>query len=306
MARYALGLADDLLSALLLATRASVVLAPAMHTEMWESEATSRNAATLRARGAVFVGPAAGDLAGPDQGPGRLAESQEILDAVAAQLSRRDDFAGRRVLVSAGGTREPIDPVRFIGNRSSGRMGHEVAAEAARRGATVTLVTGPTNLEAPPGAAVVRVETAAGMCDAVLGAAGGADVVVMAAAVADWRPMAPASRKLQKGDGPPAITLEPTEDILRALSVRRHAGQVLVGFAAETDDVEGRAQAKLAAKGADLVVGNLVGVDDSGFDTGTNRAVLVGRDQRVDHLPLLSKRELATAILDAVRDRFLA
>jgi phosphopantothenoylcysteine decarboxylase/phosphopantothenate--cysteine ligase len=306
IAKYALGLADDILSALLLATRATVVLAPAMHTEMWEHEATSRNAATLRARGVVFVGPAAGALAGPDQGPGRLAETEDILAAVAAELSRRNDFAGRRVLVSAGGTQEPIDPVRFIGNRSSGRMGHEVAAEAARRGATVTLVTGPTSLEAPPGAAVVRVETAADMRDAVLGAAEGADVVVMAAAVADWRPTDPASRKLQKGDGPPAITLAPTEDILRALSARRHAGQVLVGFAAETEDVEGRARAKLEAKAVDLVVGNLVGVDDSGFDAGTNRAVLVGRDERVDHLPLVSKRELAGAILDAVRDRFLA
>jgi phosphopantothenoylcysteine decarboxylase/phosphopantothenate--cysteine ligase len=185
-------------------------------------------------------------------------------------------------------------------------MGYEVAAEAVRRGAAVTLVTGPTSLEAPPGAAVVRVETAGDMRDAVLGAAEGADVVVMAAAVADWRPAGPAGRKLQKGDGPPAITLEPTDDILRALSARRHAGQVLVGFAAETEDVEDRARAKLVAKAVDLVVGNLVGVGDSGFDTETNRAVLVGPGERVDHLPLLSKRELATAILDAVRDRFPA
>ncbi len=276
-------------------------MAPAMHTEMWENEATSRNVATLRARGVVFVGPGTGDLAGPDQGAGRLAESQEILDAVAGELVRRNDLVGRRVLVSAGGTREPIDPVRFIGNRSSGRMGYEVAAEAARRGAAVTLVTGPTSLEAPAGAAVVRIETAAEMRDAVLGAAERADVVVMAAAVADWRPADPAGRKLQKGDGPPAITLEATEDILRALSARRHAGQVLVGFA----DVEGRSRAKLVAKGVDLVVGNLVGVDDSGFDARTNRAVLVDRYERVDRLPLLSKRELATALLDAVRDRFL-
>jgi phosphopantothenoylcysteine decarboxylase/phosphopantothenate--cysteine ligase len=306
IAKYALGLSDDVLSALLLATRATVVMAPAMHTEMWENEATSRNVGTLRGRGVVFVGPATGDLAGPDQGPGRLAETEDILDAVAAQLSRRDDFAGRRVLVSAGGTREPIDPVRYIGNRSSGRMGYEVAAEAVRRGAAVTLVTGPTHLEPPSGAQVVRVQTAAEMREAVLGEAEAADVVVMAAAVADWRPSAPAARKLQKGDGPPAISLEPTEDILRALSTRRRNGQVLVGFAAETDDVEGRARAKLVAKSVDLVVGNLVGVDDSGFDTDTNRAVLVDRDQRVDRLSLVSKRELAGAILDAVRDRFLS
>lgn len=307
IAKCALGLADDVLSALLLATRATVVMAPAMHTEMWEHAATAGNVATLRDRGVVFVGPATGDLAGPGPGPGpgRLAEPQDILDAVAAALSQRSDFAGRTVLVSAGGTREPIDPVRFIGNRSSGRMGFAVAAEAARRGADVTIVTGPTHLEAPPGATVVRVETAAQMRDAVLGAAGMADVVVMAAAVADWRPIAPAGRKLAKGEGPPTITLEPTEDILRELSGRRRNAQVLVGFAAETEDVEGRAVGKLASKGVDLVVGNLVGVDDSGFDTGTNRAVLAGRDGRIDHLPLVTKRELAAAILDAVRDRFL-
>src|SRR5437879_2031502 len=190
MAKYALGLASDVLSALLLATRATVILAPAMHTEMWENEATSLNAATLRGRGVVFVGPGTGDLAGPDQGTGRLAESQEILDAIAGELVRRNDFAGRRVLVSAGGTREPIDPVRYIGNRSSGRMGYEVAAEAARRGAAVTLVTGPTSLEAPAGAGVVRVEPAAAMRDVVLGSADGADVALMAPAVAGRAPAA--------------------------------------------------------------------------------------------------------------------
>jgi len=305
IARYALGLAGDLLSALLLATRAPVVMAPAMHTEMWENEATSRNVATLRGRGVVFVGPATGDLAGPDQGPGRLAETNDILDAVAAVLARGGELAGRRVVVSAGGTREPIDPVRYIGNRSSGRMGYEVAAEALRRGAAVTLVTGPTHLSPPPAATVVQVETAAQMWDAVMAASGEADVVVMAAAVADWRPVETAARKLKKGEGPPPLVLEATRDILAGLAERRRNGQVLVGFAAETEDVEARALAKLAAKSVDLVVGNLVGVDDSGFDTETNRAVLVGRDQRIDHLPLASKRELAGAILDAVTERFL-
>ncbi|HYR61929.1 MAG TPA: bifunctional phosphopantothenoylcysteine decarboxylase/phosphopantothenate--cysteine ligase CoaBC [Actinomycetota bacterium] len=305
IARYALGLAGDLLSALLLATRAPVVMAPAMHTEMWENEATSRNVATLRGRGVVFVGPATGDLAGPDQGPGRLAETNDILDAVAAVLARGGELAGRRVVVSAGGTREPIDPVRYIGNRSSGRMGYEVAAEALRRGAAVTLVTGPTHLSPPPAATVVQVETAAQMWDAVMAASGEADVVVMAAAVADWRPVETAARKLKKGEGPPPLVLEATRDILAGLAERRRNGQVLVGFAAETEDVEARALAKLAAKSVDLVVGNLVGVDDSGFDTDTNRAVLVGRDQRIDHLPLASKRELAGAILDAVTERFL-
>ena len=302
IARYALGLAGDLLSALLLATRAPVVMAPAMHTEMWENEATSRNVATLRGRGVVFVGPATGDLAGPDQGPGRLAETNDILDAVAAVLARGGELAGRRVVVSAGGTREPIDPVRYIGNRSSGRMGYEVAAEALRRGAAVTLVTGPTHLSPPPAATVVQVETAAQMWDAVMAASGEADVVVMAAAVADWRPVETAARKLKKGEGPPPLVLEATRDILAGLAERRRNGQVLVGFAAETEDVEARALAKLAAKSVDLVVGNLVGVDDSGFDTDTNRAVLVGRDQRIDHLPLASKRELADRIWDRVAE----
>ena len=302
--KYALGLADDVLSALLLATRARVVMAPAMHTEMWENPATARNVETLRGRGVVFVGPDKGALAGPGEGPGRLAEIPAILEAVTEELNRGTELAGRHVVVSAGGTQEPIDPVRFIGNRSSGRMGYELAAEALRRGARVTLVTGPSHLLPPADAEVVRVGTAAEMFTAVLNAAEGADVVVMAAAVADWRPAAASDRKLKKDGGPPQVVLEPTEDILGALGARRHNGQVLVGFAAETEDVEARARAKLLAKSVDLVVGNLVGVDDSGFDTETNRAVLVDRNG-VYQLPLGSKRALAATILDAVRDRYL-
>ena len=305
IAKYALGLADDVLSALLLATRAPVVMAPAMHTEMWENEATAGNVEVLRGRGVVFVGPDSGALAGPDEGPGRLADVTAILETIGAALPRRHDLDGRRVVVTAGGTQEPIDPVRFVANRSSGRMGYELAAEALRRGARVTLVTGPTHLTPPPAADVVRVRTASEMLDAALRAAESADVVVMAAAVADWRPAAPAAAKLKKGDGPPALVLEPTEDVLGALAARRRNGQVLVGFAAETEDLESRARAKLAAKSLDLIVGNLVGVGDSGFEVATNRAVLVGRDDRVDRLPLVSKRELAATILDAVADRFL-
>jgi len=299
--RAALGLADDVLSALLLATTAPVVMAPAMHTEMWEHEATTENVKTLRRRGVVVVGPGTGALAGPDSGPGRLAEPEVIIEAVEAVLAASGDLAGVRVLVSAGGTREPIDPVRYIGNRSSGRMGYEVAAAALRRGAAVTLVTAPVAQDPPPGASVVRVETAAEMRDALLGAAEGADVVVMAAAVGDWRPAGPSDHKLKKADGPPQLALEPTADILGALAGARRGGQVLVGFAAETEDVEAGARAKLSGKGVDLVVGNLVGVDDSGFGTGTNRAVIVDRAGRVEDLGLVSKQDLAEVILDAVR-----
>jgi phosphopantothenoylcysteine decarboxylase/phosphopantothenate--cysteine ligase len=313
LARAALGLADDVLSALLLATRAPLVMAPAMHTEMWEHPATAANVATLTARGVTFVGPDSGALAGPDAGPGRMAEVPAILAAVAALLGPggTPGLRGRRVVVSAGGTQEPLDPVRYIGNRSSGRMGYELARSALARGADVTLVTAPSHLAPPAGACVVAVRTAAEMHAAVIEAAIGADAVIMAAAVADWRPAAPATSKLKKGDGPPRIDLEPTEDILAALGRRAAAGDgvlspVLVGFAAETGDPEPEAAAKLAAKGLDMVVGNLVGVEDSGFEAETNRAVLVDREGRVDRLPLLSKADLAGVILDAVQERFLS
>lgn len=315
LARYAHGLADDALSATLLATTAPVVMAPAMHTEMWQNAATVANVATLRARGVVFVGPDEGALAGPDEGPGRLAEVSSILAAIDGVLQRQRDFAGRRVVVSAGGTQEPLDPVRYLGNRSSGRMGYELAAAAVRRGAEVALVSAPTSLEPPPGAAIVPVRTAAELMAAMRSASAGADVVIMAAAVADWRPIAPAEGKLKKADGLPSFDLEATEDILAFLGRPeadgggRRNGQVVVGFAAETEDPEAGAHQKLISKGLDLVIGNLVGapgvVDDSGFEATTNRAVLVDRLGGVDRLALMAKRELAGVILDAIRDRFL-
>lgn len=308
IARCALGIADDLLSALLLATKAPILMVPAMHTEMWEAEATVRNVETLQARGVRFVGPETGPLAGPDVGVGRLAEISSILDAIneaAGELQRRSDLAGLRVVVSAGGTREPIDPVRFVGNRSSGRMGYAIASEAIARGAMVTLVSGPTHLAAPARAEVVAVTTAAEMREAMLSAGRGAAVVIMAAAVADWRPVGISTRKLKKAEGPLSLELEPTQDILAELSRRRRDSQVLVGFCAETEELEERARSKLVSKSLDLVVGNLVGTDDSGFDSETNRAILVDRHGRLDRLPLVSKREVAGAILDAISERFL-
>ncbi len=301
---YAAGISDDLLTATLLATRAPVVLAPAMHTEMWEHPATRDNMALLARRGVQVVGPGVGRLAGGDEGAGRLAEPAEILAAVVAAVTERaatGDLAGQRVVVTAGGTREPIDAVRFVGNRSSGKQGHALADEAAARGAAVTLVTTADRVAAPA-VTVVRVETAAQMEEAVLAAAGQADVVIMAAAVADFRPKAPADHKLKKADGVPELVLEPTPDILAALGRARRPGQVLVGFAAETSpaDLAAAARHKLERKGLDLVVANDVASPDAGFDADTNRVVLVAADASEQTVALSDKREVARAVLDAV------
>ncbi|MFP5375420.1 MAG: bifunctional phosphopantothenoylcysteine decarboxylase/phosphopantothenate--cysteine ligase CoaBC [Acidimicrobiia bacterium] len=297
---YAAGLSDDLLTATLLATRAPVVVCPAMHAEMWEHPATVDNLAVLRRRGVRVVEPGVGRLAGGDEGPGRLAEPADIVAAVAAVLAPAGgELAGRRVLVTAGGTREPIDAVRFVGNRSSGKQGHALADEAAARGAAVTLVT-TTGRPAAAGVEVVSVETAAEMEAAVLGAAAGADVVIMAAAVADFRPRAPARHKLRKADGVPEVVFEPTADILAALGRARRPGQVLVGFAAETSDVVASARRKLREKGLDLVVANDVSAAGAGFDADTNAVVLVGADGSEHTVGLSDKREVARAVVDAV------
>ncbi|HEX2024463.1 MAG TPA: bifunctional phosphopantothenoylcysteine decarboxylase/phosphopantothenate--cysteine ligase CoaBC, partial [Acidimicrobiales bacterium] len=298
LAAYAAGLADDLLTTTLLATRAPVIVCPAMHTEMWEHPAVRHNVAVLRERGVHVVEPAVGRLAGGDEGPGRLADADDIVAAVTAALTPQD-LAGRKVLVTAGGTREPIDAVRFVGNRSSGKQGHALAAEAATRGARVTLVTAADRRVAP-GVEVVAVQSAADMEQAVLDRAAQADVVLMAAAVADFRPHRPAPGKLAKSEGVPNLELEPTPDILAALARARTPGQVLVGFAAETDDLVGRATAKLRAKGLDLIVANDVSAPDAGFDHDTNRAVVIEADGRVTDVPLVDKRALATTVLDVV------
>jgi phosphopantothenoylcysteine decarboxylase/phosphopantothenate--cysteine ligase len=304
--KYAAGISDDLLTATLLATRAPVLLAPAMHAEMWQHAAVQENLATLRRRSVAVVDPESGRLAGGDVGEGRLAEPARIVEAAARLLAgaaRAGDLGGCRVLVTAGGTREPIDPVRFIGNRSSGKMGYALAEVAARRGAIVTLVTTvglPVSGGVEPGRVdTIRVETAAEMADAVLSRFSDVDAVVMAAAVADFRPKVAAPEKLKKAEGPPEVILEPTVDILAALGAAK-AGQFLVGFAAETEGLVERAAAKLAAKRVDLMVGNDVRAPDSGFEVDTNRAVLVTPDGAAEELPKLSKTELAEAIWDRV------
>ena len=305
LARYAAGLADDLLTTTLVATAAPVVVCPAMHTEMWEHPSVQDNLARLRTRGVTVVPPEEGRLAGGDVGSGRMAEPATIVEAVLTRLrsggsgGTGDDLVGRRVLVTAGGTREAIDPVRFITNRSSGKQGHAVAAAALRRGADVVLVT-TSSQPRPAGAEVVDVETAAQMQEAVLARAAGADVVVMAAAVADFRPKVVVDTKLHKSDGVPELILEPTGDILAELGRRRHPGQVLVGFAAETDDVAGRARAKLVAKGVDLMVANDVAAPHVGFDHDTNAVTVFGADGSVTPVPLSTKGAVADAVLDRV------
>ena len=268
--KYAAGISDDLLTATLLATRAPVVLAPAMHTEMWEHPAVQENLATLRRRGVHIVDPESGRLAGGDVGEGRLASPERIMQAIAGILTRSGDLAGVRLLVSAGGTREAIDPVRFIGNRSSGKMGHAVAAQAAGRGASVTLVTTAAE-SAPAGVDVVPVVSAQSMHDAIVSRFDDTDVVVMAAAVADFRPKVVAGDKLKKADGAPEIVLEPTPDILAELGAAKR-GQVLVGFAAETVDVVAHAREKLVRKNADLLVANDVSAPDAGFEADPTRS----------------------------------
>jgi phosphopantothenoylcysteine decarboxylase/phosphopantothenate--cysteine ligase len=300
LAALATGYSHDLLTNTLLATRAPVVVCPAMHTEMWEHPAVRDNVDTLRSRGVVVVEPESGRLAGGDVGAGRLADPESIVSAVERVLGPgARDLAGLRVLVTAGGTREPIDPVRFLGNRSSGRQGHALADEAAARGAEVTIIT-TTSLPVRPGVHVVSVATADEMHRAVGEHASSSDVVVMAAAVADFTPVSPASTKLKKADGVPLVELRPTIDILAELGRTRHEGQTVVGFAAETDEVEQHARSKLESKGADLLVVNDVSAAGVGFEHETNEVRILDRSGDVRHVPLTTKSKVAAAVLDAV------
>ena len=309
LAKAAHGLAGDLLTATLLTARCPVVFAPAMHTEMWEHPATQANVATLRGRGALVLDPAVGRLTGADTGRGRLPEPADIFAYCRGLLARgAGDLAGRRVVISAGGTREPIDPVRFIGNRSSGRQGYALAATAAARGAEVTLISANVALDDPAGVKVIRVESALDMRTAVLEAAAHADAVVMAAAVADFRPAVTAESKIKKSDAEPdPIRLVKNPDILAELCTRRREGAedapaVIVGFAAETDDVLANGRAKLARKGCDLLVVNQVG-PNLAFGTPDNAATVLGADGSVTQIPRGPKEALAGVVWDLVAAR---
>ena len=323
LADYRTGRSGDLLTATLLATRAPVVVAPAMHAEMWEQPSVQENLEVLASRGVTVVPPAHGRLAGGDVGMGRMAEPSVIVSALQAALGSRSggpegsgggqsggsegeggsasgpvrDLEGRRVLVTAGGTREPIDAVRFIGNRSSGRQGGALAEEAAARGAEVVLVT--TRPErAPAGVRVIPVETAAEMAAAVDSEATAADVVVMAAAVADFRPADPAPDKIKKAAGAPEVRLAPTADILASLGSNGRDGRVVVGFAAETGDLEANARAKLEAKRLDVIVANDVTKSGAGFEHDTNEVLVLTAAGGRRHVPLTTKREVAKIVLD--------
>ncbi|MDT0308757.1 bifunctional phosphopantothenoylcysteine decarboxylase/phosphopantothenate--cysteine ligase CoaBC [Streptomyces sp. DSM 44917] len=311
LSRAAGGRADDLLTNVLLTVRCPVVFVPAMHTEMWEHPATRANVATLRERGAVVVEPAVGRLTGADTGKGRLPDPDAIFELCRRVLARgaaadAADLAGRHVVISAGGTREPLDPVRYLGNRSSGKQGYALARTAAARGARVTLVAANTALPDPAGAEVVPVGTAEELRTAVLKAAADADAVVMAAAVADFRPASRAANKIKKQEGrdPEPVALVRNPDVLAELSAARPApGQVVVGFAAETDDVLANGRAKLARKGCDLLVVNQVG-EGLAFGTEENEAVVLDASGGETHVPRGPKEVLADRIWDAVAARW--
>jgi phosphopantothenoylcysteine decarboxylase / phosphopantothenate---cysteine ligase len=319
LAKLAHGSADNMLTAVALATRAPVLLAPAMHHNMYTHPATQANLTTLRERGVLIVEPEVGRLASGEVGIGRLPETHVLLGAIGIALGRNRDLASRRVVVTAGGTQEPIDPVRYIGNRSSGKMGYALASEARDRGAHVTLISGPVALDTPYGVEVIRVETALQMRDAVVAAVERADVLVMSAAVADYRPAQIAAQKLKKeGSGGAqlyqmgdefSLHLVRTPDILGELSVildgqsgkqKPQRPLIRVGFAAETSDLVMYARAKLVAKHLDLLVANDVGRTDSGFGSDTNKVLLFHANGEMEDLPLLSKTEVAAHIWDRI------
>jgi phosphopantothenoylcysteine decarboxylase/phosphopantothenate--cysteine ligase len=308
LARAASGRADDLLTSILLTARCPVVFAPAMHTEMWEHPATMANVATLRERGCLVLDPASGRLTGADTGPGRLPEPDELSQVAVRVLARgvaglAPDLAGRRVVVSAGGTREELDPVRFLGNWSSGRQGYALASTAVARGAEVTVVSANVDLPDPAGAKVERVTSAVQLRAAVLAAAGGADAVIMAAAVADYRPQTRHDVKIKKtAAGPEPLGLVENPDVLRELAGRRRPGQVIAGFAAETQDLLEHGRAKLAAKGCDLLVVNQVG-KGLAFGTADNEAVVLAADGTVTPVPRGPKEVLADVVWDMVLAR---
>ena len=302
IAKVAAGLADDPLTTTILATAAPVMVAPAMDGHMYENPATQQNLATLRSRGIVVVGPATGHLASGMVGPGRLVEPAELMGHISAVLARGGDLAGRTIVVSAGGTREPIDPVRVVTNRSSGKMGYALAEAARDRGADVVLVAAPTGLPDPVAVRTVHVETALEMRDAVMRSSQGAHALIMAAAVADYRPATASPKKMKKGAETWSIQLEQNPDILN----EARGALVRVGFAAESDRLQENARAKVAGKSLDLIVANDITRGDSGFASDTNKVLLVDRHGNVEDLPLMSKYDVASRILDRVGELLAA
>ena len=298
LAKFAHGIADDFLTTMYLATTAPVIVAPAMNVNMWQHPATQANLETLAARNVRIVQPESGYLACGMIGAGRLAENEAIVEAVLSVLHHRNDLAGETVLITAGGTREALDPVRFLGNRSSGKMGYAMAEAAQRRGARVILVSAPTALRAPTNVEVVPVISIEDMRNAVLSRLDQATIVIKAAAVADYRPRMQAGQKLRRS-GPLTLDLEPTEDILAAVVERRRQGLLVVGFAAETEDVLAHGRDKLLRKGADAIVLNDVSREGLGFDSDRNAVTFLTRDRAIE-LPELTKRELAGRILDEI------
>lgn len=305
LAQLAHGRADSLLTLTALAATCPLLVAPAMDAGMYEHPATQANLELLRSRGAIVIGPAEGRMASGLVGPGRMVEPAEMLGHIRLALGRQGPLAGRRVVVTAGGTQEPLDPVRALMNHSSGKQGYALAEAALDRGAHVILVSAPTALAAPIGAELVPVKTAAEMGRALLPAAAQADVLLMAAAVADFRPAQPSQQKHKRGRGTPKLELEPTEDLLGQVMAQRGSGgrpQVVVGFAAETQDLVANARAKLEAKGLSLVVANDITAPDAGFAADTNRVTLLDPGGRVEALPLMSKAEVAEVVLDWVAE----
>lgn len=300
IAKLAMGMADDPLTTTVIATRAPLLVAPAMDGSMFDHPATQENLAKLRERGVVIAGPAPGRLASGLVGMGRLLEPTELLGYITATLGREGDLAGRTIVVSAGGTQEPIDPVRMITNNSSGKMGYALVEAARDRGARAVLVSAPTSLPDPPLVKMVKVQTAQQMCDAVLSALEDADALIMAAAVADYRPVTAAEQKIKKSRQELSIDLTPTTDILATVS-----GEfVKVGFSAESENLIANATEKVQRKSLDLIVANDITDPDGGFGRDTNRVVLIGRDLQAEELPLMTKYEVSNRILDRVRDLF--
>ena len=300
LAKMACGLADDMLSTTVLATRAPMLVAPAMNTGMWDNPATQENVKRLRQRGIHFIGPEGGFLACGDTGAGRMSEPKDIFDAIEKLLAMQQDLAGLSVLVTAGPTQERLDPVRFITNRSSGKMGYAIAAAAAARGASVTLVTGPTSLPIPQGVNAVRILSTQELYDQMLALCPQMDVVIQAAAPADFTPETVADQKIKKqGDEPLVIRLTQTPDVAAAVGKAKKEGQTLVGFAAETNEVLQNAQKKLAKKNLDLIVANAVTAPGAGFDVDTNIVTFVNQDG-LEKLPMMKKTEVADTLLDRI------